>query len=278
MALLNTIQSIQWHTTRARRPKGAPGTSGSPETPESKWKHETLYVVLDSVLSSMRNRFEKNRSLYEMLSVFSPNCFPRLSEMYNTVYDLTRAVTSFCEKYNLDSKRCAEELFCFARAYSKFHSSEFVCTQADDRSSDEDDMEQDHDQRDADVDYNDFIEVSDEQRDEHLETKKNGNHGSSFTGALHILCNEMYHLKDAFPELCKVYAIISAIPISSCTAERSFSALKRVKTRLRSTMVQERLEGLLLLSVERKILLTLTKESVIDSFARSSSHLSSALL
>ena len=34
-------------------------------------------------------------------------------------------------------------------------------------------MEQDHDQRDADVDYNDFIEVSDEQRDEHLETKKN---------------------------------------------------------------------------------------------------------
>ena len=124
------------------------------------------------------------------------------------------------------------------------------------------------------VDYNDFIEVSDEQRDEHLETKKNGIHGSSFTGALHILCNEMYHLKDAFPELCKVYAIISAIPISSCTAERSFSALKRVKTRLRSTIVQERLEGLLLLSVE----LTLTKESVIDSFARSSSHLSSALL
>ena len=86
----------------------------------------------------------------------------------------------------------------------------------------------------------------------------------------------MYHLKDAFPELCKVYAIISAIPISSCTAEHSFSALKRVKTRLRSTMVQERLEGLLLLSVERKILLTLTKESVIDSFARSFSHLSSA--
>ena len=72
-----------------------------------------------------------------------------------------------------------------------------------------------------------------------------------------------------------MYCIISAIPISSCTAERSFSALKRVKTRLRSTMVQERLEGLLLLSVERKNLLTLTKESIIDS---SSSHLSSALL
>ena len=62
-----------------------------------------------------------------------------------------------------------------------------------------------------------------------------------------------------------MYGIISAIPISSCTAERSFSALKRVKTRLRSTMVQERLEGLLLLSVERKTLLTLTKEFIILS-------------
>ena len=66
-----------------------------------------------------------------------------------------------------------------------------------------------------------------------------------------------------------MYGIISAIPISSCTAERSFSALKRVKTRLRSTMVQERLEGLLLLSVERKTLLILTKESIIDSSSSS---------
>ena len=56
---------------------------------------------------------------------------------------------------------------------------------------------------------------------------------------------------DAFLELSKAYSIAMAIPISSCTAER---ALKRVKTRLRSTMVQERLDGLLLIAVERKIL------------------------
>ena len=43
-------------------------------------------------------------------------------------------------------------------------------------------------------------------------------------------------------------------------------------------MVQERLEGLLLLSVECKTLLTLTKESIIDLHAHSSFHLSSALL
>ena len=55
------IQSIQWHTTRARRPKGAPGTSGSPETPESKWKHETLYVVLDSCLKLHEKQVRKEQ-------------------------------------------------------------------------------------------------------------------------------------------------------------------------------------------------------------------------
>ena len=40
-------------------------------------------------------------------------------------------------------------------------------------------------------------------------------------------------------------------------------------------MVQERLDRFVLLTVENETLLTLPKESIIDSFARSSSHLSS---
>ena len=72
------------------------------------------------------------------------------------------------------------------------------------------------------------------------ESSQRSNNASSFTIASCILCNETCHLKDAFPELCKVYGIICPIPISSCsTAERSFSVLKRVETRLRSMMMQE---------------------------------------
>ena len=73
------------------------------------------------------------------------------------------------------------------------------------------------------------------------------------------MLNPDYHLVDAFPTLCKVYAIAVAIPISSATAERSFSALKRVKTHIRSSMSQERLEALLLMTNERKILMSLDK-------------------
>ena len=96
---------------------------------------------------------------------------------------------------------CAEELFCFARAYSKFHSSELVCTQTDDQNYNSNKITMKGI-------YDDSIELSDnlkEQHDGHLATKTNGIHGSSFTGTLHIQCNEVYHLEDAFLELCKVY-------------------------------------------------------------------------
>ena len=100
----------------------------------------------------------------------------------------------------------------------------------------------------------------------------------SFVEALRILSYPDYHLVDAYPKLCQVYAIAVAIPISSATAERSFSALKRVKTRIRSSMLQERLEALLLMAVEREILLSLDKERIIDVFAKTSMELSKALL
>jgi hypothetical protein len=43
------------------------------------------------------------------------------------------------------------------------------------------------------------------------------------------------------------------VPVSSASAERSVSTMKRVKTYLRSTMTSSRLINLTLLSIEREI-------------------------
>ena len=86
------------------------------------------------------------------------------------------------------------------------------------------------------------------------------------------------HFVDAYPTLCRVHAIAVAIPVISSTAEHSFSALKRVKTRIRSSMIQERLESLLAMVIERKILLSLDKECLINLYAGISPELSKALL
>ena len=75
-----------------------------------------------------------------------------------------------------------------------------------------------------------------------------------------------------------MYAIAVAIPISSATAERSFSALKGVKTPIQLTMLQERLDALLLMAVEQGILQSLDKESIIDVFPKTSIELSKVLL
>ena len=61
----------------------------------------------------------------------------------------------------------------------------------------------------------------------------------SFIVALKYLSYPEYHLVDAYLTLCQGFAIAVAIPISSTSTEQSFSALKKVKTRIRSTMVQD---------------------------------------
>jgi hypothetical protein len=53
--------------------------------------------------------------------------------------------------------------------------------------------------------------------------------------------NFVYGYKDAFYEISRLTRIACTIPITTASAERSFSSLKRIKTYLRTTMSDERL-------------------------------------
>jgi hypothetical protein len=55
------------------------------------------------------------------------------------------------------------------------------------------------------------------------------------------------------------------MPVSTATAERSFSTMKRLKTYLRSTMTTERLSGLGLMNVYRDM--KINSEYIVDKFA-----------
>lgn len=74
-------------------------------------------------------------------------------------------------------------------------------------------------------------------------------------------------LKAAFPELLKLLNIALTIAVSSASCERSFSSLKRTKTYLRTTMGQERLNNLSILSIEKDISAHISLEQVVDKFA-----------
>ena len=77
-------------------------------------------------------------------------------------------------------------------------------------------------------------------------------------------------LKYAKPELYPnihraAVKVLLTMPVTSATAERSFSALKRIKTYLRSTMVEDRLNGLSLMHVHPEI--PLNFDQAINTFA-----------
>lgn len=78
---------------------------------------------------------------------------------------------------------------------------------------------------------------------------------------------EVYQLRAAFPTLVKLLQIALTIAVSTAECERSFSALKRIKTFLRSTMSEQRLTDLALLSVEKQLSQRLSLDKVVDRFA-----------
>lgn len=64
-------------------------------------------------------------------------------------------------------------------------------------------------------------------------------------------CMHENGLNDFLPHFAKAVKVLSIIPATSCTSERSFSALRRLKTYLRSTMEQSRLNSLAVICIER---------------------------
>ena len=77
-------------------------------------------------------------------------------------------------------------------------------------------------------------------------------------------------MQTAFPDLVLFGQLVLTIPVSSANAERSFSALKRVKTYLRSSMAEQRLNSLCLLGIERELSAKVMEDvtPVVDHFAK----------
>ncbi len=76
-------------------------------------------------------------------------------------------------------------------------------------------------------------------------------------------------LVDTFPEFSKLLEIILATPVTTAESERCFSTLKRIKTFLRNSIMQERLNALAILSIHKDLVQIIPQftNKVIDLFA-----------
>ena len=69
-----------------------------------------------------------------------------------------------------------------------------------------------------------------------------------------------------FPNAWVAYRILLTIPITVVSAERSFSKLKMIKSYFWSTMSQEILNGLAMLSIEKELVEKIDYTNVITDF------------
>ena len=74
-----------------------------------------------------------------------------------------------------------------------------------------------------------------------------------------------------YPTIRALLTICSTLPVTTCTAERSFSALQLLKTYLRSTMTETRLSNLALLYIHSDLVVDV--EDVSNRFAQKNRRL-----
>lgn len=80
----------------------------------------------------------------------------------------------------------------------------------------------------------------------------------------YILENQLI---STFPNIAVTIRIFLTLPVSVASGERSFSKLKLIKTYLRSSMAQERLSYLAIMSIESEIMDSISLDELIKDFA-----------
>ena len=91
-------------------------------------------------------------------------------------------------------------------------------------------------------------------------------HEASLEGYKCAFLNMAPEVRRMFPLVETLLRLLLTSPASSCEAERSFSCLRRVKTWLRSTMRQDRLNHLMLCHVHQERLDALSVDNIAEMF------------
>ncbi|KAL4083714.1 hypothetical protein QTP88_029030 [Uroleucon formosanum] len=198
--------------------------------------------TMDTIINSLEVRFLAHRILYTDLECFDPQRFDDIRKNGLS----SNALFKICELLpSIDQPKLKEELISFATSWplickvglqSTYEDSSQIDTVDDDEWANEDD----------------------------LKCSKIKECNVCLSCALRIITDyNMYSLQ--YTELYKAYKYLLTLPLTQVTCERSFSKLKLLKTRLRSTIVQDNLESLFLMQCERDIVNQIDGDQIINA-------------
>jgi hypothetical protein len=89
---------------------------------------------------------------------------------------------------------------------------------------------------------------------------------STVDEAANVMRCHVPEVRKLFNQVEILLRLLLVIPVTSCEAERSFSSLRRLKTWLRSTMTQERLNNVAACNVHHNYVDRLDLKTVVNEF------------
>lgn len=259
------LEFSEFKIVRTRRKKRMPGELNSDESvddPLNNFKIKTVLHSLDTTLNYLDQYFNNSAvGIYKDLSLFS---IKRMNEIKNNSDAMPDdAFVEFCKIYNkfLNIDILKSEYLKFCQIYKMFEETTALPTSLH-----------------RDVHNYDSVE-SDSSEEEIVLPKRNpitAINACSMKNVYKIVHDN--NLASVFSVLHTALKIALILPVSSASTERVFSKLKIVKSRLRTTMTENRLEDLLIISCERDISEVIDHDKILKSFAEESSVLTKHLL
>lgn len=248
---------------RTRKKKKMSGEILSDELPNvspiNNFKINTYFVVIDIVSSQISERFNEFSSpLMVDLELFKKKRVIEINKLSNLPNDAFNGFQKVYGKF-VSSEDLRKEYVQFANVYLELEKTLTLSKVL-------------HKQNN--VDFTSCMYESGTNNEEDLDDIEKIDNSDGTIHMMYKMCNET-GLKDTFPALYTALSIALTLPISSASPERAFSKLKLVKTRLRSTMCEDRLEALMVMSCESDI--PIDPDNIINRMASYSTNLSKLL-
>ncbi|KAK3929784.1 Zinc finger MYM-type protein 1 [Frankliniella fusca] len=248
---------------------------------QKKFRVETYLYCLDQTIGLISNRFsDRAQGVFKDTSLLTNK---RLHEIAKDPASLPKdAFAGFAKVFgtlvNEDDLR--REYVQFAKTYPAYENAttlpEYLHKNKDDDSNwvdvevDVDGEADDPPAQESEWDGYD-LEVEHENEDtrpssDTCTAQKNLQHSGSMSNILRVVHSSA--LRNIFPMTYTALKIAVTLPVTSASTERSFSKLKIIKNRLRSTMGQDRLESLMIISCEHDIVIDVEEViSILTSYS-----------
>ncbi|BES94809.1 Hypothetical protein NTJ_07618 [Nesidiocoris tenuis] len=81
-----------------------------------------------------------------------------------------------------------------------------------------------------------------------------------------------HSLEGTFPNLYTALKMYLTIPVTNCSAERDFSVLSRIKNAKRATLLEGKLNALIIMCTEKDLTQRMDFEEVIEIFSKTKSR------